>query len=411
MNSIVRRMVCVAGVAAIAVAGSAAPAQAYHLKTTSTCTSIKWTTPNPVYRVHIYEFVDGGADVYDLMDLDAAVYDVMREFDNAGGTSASVDTSGITNDARAYESGTPFNDTAPTIHIGFTDDPYEVDSKGIAKASATYSVDPVTCTYNEVRITFRDFSLQDWNLGTPAGAGEPYYTTQDTDRAGNLWFRPILLHEVLHAFGLDHTKASYSFMDWFAYPWAGGGVAEEDAIRPLPDDLEALRALYPAAGDRSEIALLTTWYDQNNVVSGSAAHIHVCVPSRGGSQSAGPLTDYYCGVGGPNAGSTTVCAGDQLHAWYAFANYSTEKADDVSVRMYLSTDDVYDSTDTLMSPTLASATVEAAHTKMIGQRFEVPSGLTSGAKYYLVLHALGTTTSGDWVEDWTPLTNTQYTAC
>src|SRR4051812_682067 len=103
MNSIVRRMVCVAGVAAIAVAGSAAPAQAYQLETTSSCTSIKWTTPNPVYRIHIYEFVDGGADVNDLIDLDSAVYDVMREFDNAGGTSASVDTSGITNDARAYE--------------------------------------------------------------------------------------------------------------------------------------------------------------------------------------------------------------------------------------------------------------------------------------------------------------------
>jgi hypothetical protein len=60
-----------------------------------------------VYKIHIYEFFDGGGDAADLVDLDAAVYDVIREFNNVGGTTAKVDVAGITTDARAYESDTP----------------------------------------------------------------------------------------------------------------------------------------------------------------------------------------------------------------------------------------------------------------------------------------------------------------
>jgi hypothetical protein len=110
-------------------------------------------------------------------------------------------------------------------------------------------------------------------------------------------------------------------------------------------------------------------------------------------------------MNGPNGGSDTVCAGDQFYTRYTFANYSTTQADNINIRMYLSADDVYDSAD-LLSPTLASATVNEARSKQIFQRWETPTGLTSGTRYYVILHALGTTTSGDWVEDWTPLTGT-----
>jgi hypothetical protein len=332
------------------------------------------------------------------------VYDVMREFNAMGGTTASVDTSGINNNVEPYEANTPFNDTSPTIHIGFTDDPNEVDTSGVARASAKYLPD-ASCEYNEVRITFEDKSLLDWNFGTPSN----YYTATDTDSSGAFWFRPVMMHELLHAFGLDHSADSYSFMNGGWYPWAGGGGDMADAIKPLPDDVRALRDLYPASGDRSEIALLTTWYDRNRITSGAADQVWVCSPSRGSAISTGALATAYCGVGGPNAGSTTVCAGDNVYAWYVMANYSTDTADDISVRMYLSTDDVYSSND-LLSPSTPSPTVEAARSKVIGNRLEVPSGLTSGTKYYVILHALGTTSSGDWVEDWTPLPG-RLTAC
>jgi hypothetical protein len=400
--------------AALTVVGAVAfaqPAQAYHLKKDGACTEIRWSSPspNPEYKIHIYEFFDGGGDATDLTALDAAVYDVMREFNNVGGTTATVDTSGITNDARAYESGTPFNDTTPTIHIGFTDDPFEVDNKGNAPASAKFSVDQATCTYDEVRITFRDLSLTSWNFGTPGAVPEPYYSTADTDRAGNLWFRPIMLHELLHAFGLTHSDDSYSFMNYFAFPWAGGGVAQSAAIRPLPDDVRALRYLYPGTSSRSEVALLTTWYDDSLLSGGSAAQVHLCAPSLGDKAITGPFGGYYCGTGGPKAGSTTVCAGDRLYTQFVLANYSTEKVSTVGLSMYLSTDDVYSTTD-LLSPTSAAITVEAAHSKLDRHAWDVPSGLTSGTKYNVIIRASGTTTSGAAVDDWTPLT-APVTAC
>lgn len=411
------RALCV-GIAVTGVVAVGQPAHAYTLKTNGGCTEVRWTSPNPVYKIHIYEFARGGGSTNDLVALFAAVYDVMREFNNAGATTAMVDTSGINSDARAYESSVPFNDPNPTIHIGFTDDPYEVDSTGTARASTTFSVDQKTCTYNEVRITFRTPNLQPWDYGTPESANVPYYTATDTDGttastpAGTLskwWFRPIMMHELLHAFGLDHSINTYSFMNYLDYPWAGGGVAETDAIRPLPDDLRALRYLYPGSGSRSEIALLTTWYNSQIPQGGSAAQVHVCAPSLGDKNSDSPLDSYYCGTGGSKAGSTKVCAGDRLYTWFTFANYSTETADGIDVRMYLSTDDVYDSTDPI-SPTGINVTVDSGRSKAVGKGWEVPSGLTSGTSYHVIIHAIGTTSSGAWVEDWTPLT-APVTAC
>jgi hypothetical protein len=218
-----------------------------------------------------------------------------------------------------------------------------------------------------------------------------------------------MLHELLHSFGLGHSNDTYSFMNYSAFPWAGGGVAETDAIRPLPDDAEALRDQYGDTSDRYEVALLTTWVSKDPVydMSGSAFLGSLCVPSLGDT-AADPLA-FFCGTGGPKSGSTVVCAGDKLHTQVAFANYSTETADDINMRMYLSTDDVFDSTDVL-SPTGINVTVDRGRSKLVGKAWEVPSGLTSGVKYYVILHAIGTTVSGEWVEDWTPL-RAQVEAC
>src|SRR5262249_30213181 len=147
---------------------------------------------------------DGGGDIYDLEDMFAAVYDVMREFNNVGGTTATVDFGGNSTDARAYDAGTPFNDPAPTIHIGFTDKPYDIESSGTAKASTKYLPD-AKCTINEARITFLNLNLQPWNFGTPGDVGQKTYTATDYDSTAKMWFRPVMQHELLHAFGLAHS--------------------------------------------------------------------------------------------------------------------------------------------------------------------------------------------------------------
>lgn len=403
------RALCVTAGAVGAVAAGQ-PAHAYKLETSGACTEIRWSTPRPVYKIHINEFDHGGGTVDDLVAMVAAVYDVMREFDNAGGTTAEVDLSGITTDARPYDADTPFNDPSPTIHIGFTSDPYKVSADGRARASTKYTVDQSTCTYKETRITFRDLNLQPWDFGTPASANDTYYRATDTDPGGKMWFRPIMLHELLHSFGLDHSHTTYSFMNYLDYPWAGGGVAESDAIRPLPDDLRALRHLYPGTSSRAEVALLTTWYDDDPLLnqSESAAQLHVCTPSLGDAFSSSTF-DYYCGTGGPKSGSTKVCAGDLLYTRFTLANYSTEQADDLDITMYLSTDDVYSSHD-VYSPTFRELTVKGGHSAMVEQKWEVPTGLASGTRYQVIVHAIGTTSSGAFVEDWTPLT-APVTAC
>ncbi len=58
----------------------------------------------------------------------------------------------------------------------------------------------------------------------------------------------------------------------------------------------------------------------------------MCTPSLGDRASASPF-DYYCRSGGPKSGSTMVCAGNMLHTRFTFANYSTDTADDIDVRM------------------------------------------------------------------------------
>src|SRR5690242_3820873 len=97
-----------------------------------------------------------------------------------------------------------------------------------------------------------------------------------------------------------------------------------------------LRHLYPDSSTRSEAAVLTTWYASSIQAGGSAGQLHLCTPSLGDTASADPFA-YYCGTGGTKSGSTTVCAGDLLHTRFTFANYSTDTADDINVRMYLST--------------------------------------------------------------------------
>jgi hypothetical protein len=398
-------------VASIAVAGVVAvgqPAHAYTLQTSGSCSEVRWSTAKPVYKIHIYEFFDGGGTVDDLVSLFSAVYDVMREFNNIGGTTATVDLSGNTSDARPYDANTPFNDPTPTIHIGFTNDPYDIDSSGTAHASTKFSVDQKTCTYTEARITFRDYSLQKWDLGTPSSASDKYWTTTDTDPSSYQWFRPIMLHELLHAFGLAHSDNTYSFMNYLDTPWVGGGVAETDAIRPLPDDARAIRYLYPGTSTREEIALLTTWYDTSLEIGGSADQLHLCTPSLGDALSSNPF-DYWCGTGGSKAGSTKVCAGDKLYTRFTFANYSTDKADNVNVRLYLSSDDVWDFSDPI-SPTGINVTVDSGRSKWVGKGWDVPSGLVSGTKYYVIMDAVGATSSGAQVESWTPLPGL-VTAC
>ena len=90
-----------------------------------------------------------------------------------------------------------------------------------------------------------------------------------------------------------------------------------------------------------------------------------------------------CGTAGDDAGSTQVCAGDILRSRYTVANYSTEEAD-VTARLWLSTDDRWDSSDRL-SPTRYEINVNEAASETHAGSWELPSFAFAEGVYHPIV--------------------------
>jgi hypothetical protein len=363
--------------------------------------AIRWKAP-PQYVIHLTEFWDGGGDADDLEKVAQALYDINVQLNQVGESTAEVLFTGLTVSNEEFEAGEMFADTTPTLHIGFSPDSADT----LESTAATYygPVDLDTCTYDQAHIVFRDLNHQNWNFDTPQDSGQDYYTAGLTDTAGAVWFRPIYMHELLHAFGLAHSDHTYSMMNYHDRPWANRPGAE--SIRPLPDDVRGLRELYPGTGRHSEVALLNTWFDPATVSQTGAANQFLnCAPSLGDTNSADIFAPQ-CGDGGPDAGSTDVCPGDFLRTRFTVANYSTHTVN-LTARMWLSRDEEYDWRDVL-SVTPRPITVTAAESDNLARSWIVPNPTTLDADYHIIVRITGTTTTGDPVDDWIPLTGTVH---
>jgi hypothetical protein len=389
-----------AGLAAAGTLMLPEAAEAYTPLTTPNCSTITFSAP-PRYVVHMTEFWAGGGGADDLAAIFQSIYDINRQFNQIDGTSAEIVLTGYnTGSISPFQIGDWFNDAVPTIHIGFTAD--SADTLGSYAAELTHPVDAY-CHYSEAHIALLDTAHQDWNFGTPGDSGEDYYTAGDTDTAGAVWFRPSYLHELLHAFGLNHSDDTYAFMNYNDFPWANRPGA--DAIRPLPDDARGIRHLYPGNGSRNEVAVLNTWFDPGAVSYGSAIQHVNCAPSLGSADSANFFA-VHCGEGGPDAGSTTVCPGDILRTRFSVANYSNHEVN-LTARVYLSLDDRYDVFDAV-SVNARPVTIRAAVSDHLPRTWTVPNPTTTNADYHVIARVTGTTTTGVYVEDWIPLTGTVH---
>jgi hypothetical protein len=321
---------------------------------------------------------------------------VSVQLNRVGGSSAEVLFTGNQSHPAPFEYGTWYDDAVPTLHIGFT--------SGFADEAAAAEVKrgPVDedCHYVEAHMAIVDLDHRNWNFGTPPD----YYTAKSLDAAGALWFRPAFLHELLHTFGLAHSDDTYAFMNYEDFPWANR--AEDEAIRPLPDDVRALRYLYPGGGNRSEVAVLNTWYTAGVSDSGAAIAYRNCAPSLGDTDS----TQFYarlCGTGGLHGGSTEVCPGDVLRTRYSLANYSTREVT-LTAWLYFSSDDEYNGWSDTQSVTVHPYTVlPAAHSTHKSPAWQVPNVTTFDADYHVIVRVTGTT-GGVPVEDWIPLTGTVH---
>jgi hypothetical protein len=381
--------------AALALAAFPQPAQAYTLQTTANCASRTWSGP-PEIVIHYGGFQGNFIELLQLID---AVQDVNDQFNLVGATTAEVTTITSLNDTFTF--GSWFGNASPTIHLGFTS---SMPNNAIGRA-LNGPAPIATCEHDEAHIQFLDLDNWNWNLGTPQTSGEAFYEAGKTDSAGATYFRHSYVHELLHTFGLAHSLNSYAALNYGERGWPNR--PGDDGVRPLPDDVEALRDLYPAAGTRTEVALFNTWYDPNRVSNGAALQDLLCEPSLGTSWAADRFGNR-CGTGGASSGSTTVCAGNTLRARFALANYSTSSVD-VDARLWFSTDDSYQWFDRI-SPTAHSFTVSAQGSTQQGLTWTVPTLGAAGTTYHVIARVVATTTSGAVVGDWIPLRGT-VTAC
>lgn len=211
-------------------------ASAYTPMTTADCDAVAWPS-NPRVILHLSEMDGFTADMEDA--LLQAIEDIHAELGATGGTTAGI--AGFTLTTAPFTFRTQYVDPVPTIHVGFTNDPDEAD--GAAKVWK----DNARCEITTANILFTnpsdsDPGLVDWRFGEPADEGEDFWMA-DHKLNSTAYFRISYLHELLHAFGLKHSPDSYSMMNYGTRPFANR--ADGKQVRPLPDDIEFLRDLYP----------------------------------------------------------------------------------------------------------------------------------------------------------------------
>lgn len=416
------------GVATVTAAALAVPstAHAYSLQTAGTTCggtgqpAVKFAKPTVKMVVHYGESQTALFGVLQLLD---AVNEVNGQFNLMGGTAARVTSVQATSDPFTWD--TPYKDTEPTIHVGFVTSMI-IDGVNHVGAEKPMDVNGSTCTYNEAHIAFLDLNNQAWDFGEPA----TFWLNDGYDRDTTVclpngkcqnpsYFRPNYLHELLHGFGLQHSDTTFSFMDYGAYPWANRPDGQK--VRPLPDDLRAMRYLYPDSSTRYDVALLNSWDDDSDLSGGShpaATAKLLCAPSLGADFDSDPAhrySPYSCGTGGPKSGSLTACAGDSLKTRFALVNYSTEEMD-ASVSLYFSVDTQFDRGTDIYSGETMDVTLVPGGFKLYSKPWKMPA-LTSGQKYYSILRVTaqkhvdsGSVPGQSLVADWIPLRGTM-TGC
>lgn len=284
--------------------------------------------------------------------------------------------------------------------------------------------------------------------GIPEIYGEPYFDTNicldgvgsnlvnpdQEERCGGVehpaYFKPILLHEMLHTVGLGHEWDDYSFMNYNSLPWTNDREARQ--ITPLPDDREGLREFYPSRGWESDLSVTNTFINPAKTVgrdepqlSWIGAQERLCRPSTGARFAPGEWPDDLpeplraldvpeeidvfapvCGVterGG--MGSQVVCPGDPLFVAYVVSNHGTIPSD-FTEHLRFSRDTELGMAD-MPSPSQFAGRADAERSHLETRVFEVPD-LCPGVYHPLVVvdpgDAIHRETSAQ--NNWIPLRGT-----
>ncbi len=397
----VSRTLCLA--AAGACLAVASPAKAWDpASPDASCTAGgKAFSGPPAVVVHTAEIDGFGlAEFFQMLQAISDIHDVVGD---VADTSLAITSSSFSSDPFTYQ--TWYGDTTPTIHVGFSSSaPFP------ARASRNTSA---ACTYDEAHIEISNQSIYPWSLGEPEAEGVPYWDAGKWP-GGLHSFRLMYLHELWHTFGVAHSDHSFSIMNKVDRPWHNRPAGEQ--FQPLPDDVEAIRELYPdSRGDSFHIALLNTWHDLADPIGDAISHKMLCRPSIGNgwadfwdaSRLVGAAVDDgldTCGTPVQGDG-TDVCPGDTLRTRVAIANYDTQSVD-MALRLWFSADDVWDGVagGDVRASEVRNFTVNAEAASLQGRLFTVPD-LAEG-EYYVIAKGVATDAGGSKVNDWIPLRGT-----
>jgi hypothetical protein len=356
------------------------------------------------------------------LGLLAQAQDAVNQFNAIGATSARVSSVETTFDPFTYAGS--YNDSVPTIHVGFRPGNLVVDSKGNrAGGKTTGNIYLSNNCSPTVTIEFPDQPSANWSFSSPFALenhGAHYYdagpTAPTVDGSGQ-WFRTSFLHELEHAFGLNHTATEYATMNHRGagdpnggFPWANR--ADKDSVMPLPWDVGQIRNLYPASGTRWDIAALNTWFHVTTSSTGSAAdQVKLCTPSLGFQFTKSQTTSGPCGTDGSIGGSTRVSEGDTLRTRFAIANYSTGSMH-VTSKLWLSTDDELSEDDIpANSWDIRDIPAESSSLAEVGFRL---SAMPEGTFHPIVMlsawhvNSDGTVDDSSKKNDWIPLRGTVF---
>jgi len=329
-----------------------------------------------------------------------AMEDVHASFNRLGGTSVKIIdfniVYGFVDPSMTDPDTFDFDDDVPTLHVGFSNDP----DGNFTQAAAWAPTDPDkdnNCEYKFAKLVFKSsaVTVNPWIYKEPTESGENYWDAGsfreriDAHNPNSRYMRLIYVHEMLHAFGLKHAKESFSMMNGNDRPWLNRSAGMQ--ATPLPDDVRALRYLYPENTDHFEVGLVNTWFAEYTVADGNKAQQYkLCAPSLG--DSFGDKFDTYCGSGG--SVTTSICPGDQLKARVSVANFSTSSVNG-HLRIFFSEDEAFDSSD-FASNTVHSISVNSSASSHQGRNFEVPRGQTMslGKEYTVFAYFIAYNSSG-----------------
>lgn len=259
------------------------------------------------------------------------------------------------------------------------------------------------CQFFEVDIIFNSDFI--WDVDSPT----KYWMADQTNQSGDYYLRPVALHELLHAVGLDHEDDAYSFMNYGIFPWANRDDLHE-MIEPLPDDRQGLRAIYESSGSECDAAVLNTWVDKEDIINdsnGDPVAIQKLLCKPGGGEGFSDLDYYtfydnYCGDD-QSSSANYVCPGDYIYTRFTIANYSTVDLT-FTEELWFSANTEWSTNDTQSSDTYTRS-VSANTSHRDGRKFRVPNSLSPGTVYYPIIKInQSSCTEEAYRNNWIPLT-------